>query len=87
MSKKVEITDGPEKPALQWAVAYPEREQVDFHTTDDAFEARISRIEERGDGFDFELQGTVASGSHKGRELRGRYGVETRSGLFVIAEG
>lgn len=85
MGQRIEVIDGPDKPALQWAVSYPEREQVHFHTHSDAFDARIVRIDERDGGFNFDLVGTVVSGAHKGHRFTGRYSVETRTGTFDIS--
>lgn len=81
----VEILDGPDKPALQWAVAYPERGQtVTFRLPQDAVEASIQRMEEVGNGFDFDLTGNFVTGALKGRGFQGHYSVETRSGSLVV---
>lgn len=80
------ITDGPDKPALQFALAYPDRREVHFSTASDAFDARILRMEEQGGGgFTFGLEGTVTSGVHKGRRFTGTYSVEQRSGTLKLA--
>lgn len=48
--------DGPDKPALQWALLYPERGQtVMFKIGEDIVEARISEMEEIA-GFEFNLR-------------------------------
>ncbi len=74
------VTDGPDKPALQWAVAYPEREQVHFKLEGDGIDAQILRMDEQPDGFSFELRGIARSGAMSGRPFRGSYSVESRSG-------
>lgn len=78
--------DGPNKPALQWALLYPERGQtVMFKIGEDIVEARISEMEEIA-GFEFNLRGSFASGSLKGAPFKGYYSVETRSGTFQLKD-
>lgn len=83
----VEVVDGPDKPALQWAIAYPERERVHFRLEGDGIDAQVMRMDERGDGFTFDLEGIVRSGECAGRPFRGTYSVETRSGQLTIGTG
>ena len=59
--KEVElrIVEGPDKPSLQWAVAYPNRHlHIHFDTFSDSVDAHLDRMEELGDGTQFELQDT-----------------------------
>lgn len=52
MEHVVRVLDGPDKSALQWAVAYPERGQtVTFKLEGNTVEASISEMEEIA-GFD-----------------------------------
>ncbi len=86
MSKSLSILDGPDKPALQWALAYPERGQtVTFKLPEETVEASIFKMEEV-DGFDFDLVGAFASGNLSGKGFEGHYSVETRSGSLVVRD-
>lgn len=79
------IVDGPDKPALQWAIAYPDRNQVHFRTrSDDSFDAKILRIDELSDGMSFTLQGILTTGRNKGRRISGVYSVATRTGSLTL---
>lgn len=80
------ITNGPDKPALQWSVAYPERGQrVEFIVADEPVSAQIVRMEERGDdGLAFSLEGTVESGPHSGKPFSALYHVGSREGTLSI---
>ncbi len=78
------VVDGPDKPALQWAVSYPEREQVHFKLADDAVDARIERMDEQGQSFAFKLHGVITSGVYKDRPFEGLYSVQSRSGTFTV---
>jgi hypothetical protein len=81
----ISILDGPDKPALQWALLYPERGQsVTFKTETDTIEARIEEMVELGNGFQFELKGAFASGQLKDQPFRGTYSVETRTGSLIL---
>jgi len=82
MADEMQITDGPDKPALQWAVAYPDRQEVHFRLENDAVDARIDRIEEQSDGFTFKLNGRVTTGPHKNRPFEAQYSVEGRTALL-----
>ncbi len=84
MQDVFEITDGPDKPALQWAVAYPDRQEVHFRLDTDAVDARIDRIEEQADGFSFKLNGRVTTGPHKDRPFEANYSVEGRTGTLRV---
>lgn len=84
---ELKIVDGPDKPDLQWAVAYPDRGlHIHFRTHDDAVDARIERIEELGDGTMFGLQGHLISGLYKGGPFNGVYELDSRSGLIKARE-
>lgn len=86
MTKSIEILDGPDKSALQWAVAYPERGQtVAFKLADATVEATIARMDETG-GFDFDLEGTFVSDPFKGKRFDGHYSVETRLGSLAVRD-
>jgi hypothetical protein len=88
MSRKLlKIVDGPDKPALQWALAYPDREQVHFVLAGDATDAAIVRIEEIAEGFTFEINGRLTTGTYKGQPFQGIYSVETRSGSIALGIG
>lgn len=83
--REIAVRDGPDKPALQWALLYPERGQsVIFRTESDMLEAQISEMEEVGNGFSFNLWGTVASGPLQGAPFHGFYSVESRSGALIL---
>jgi hypothetical protein len=85
--KMLKIVDGPDKPALEWALAYPDREQVHFVLDGDAADAAIVRIEEVAEGFTFEINGRLTTGVHKGEAFQGIYSVETRSGSIALGVG
>jgi len=84
MAETFEITDGPDKPALQWAVAYPDRQEVHFRLDKDAIDTRIDHIEEQTDGFTFKLNGRVTTGPHKDRPFEANYSIEGRTGTLRI---
>jgi hypothetical protein len=86
MAETFEITDGPDKPALQWAVAYPDRQEVHFRLHEDAVDTRIDHIEEQADGFTFKLNGRVTTGPHKDRPFEANYSIEGRTGTLRILE-
>ncbi len=85
--KMLKIVDGPDKPALQWALAYPDKEQVHFVLEGDATDAKIVRIEEVAEGFTFEINGQLTTGAYKGQPFQGIYSVETRSGSIALGVG
>jgi hypothetical protein len=82
----VKIVDGPDKPALQWALAYPDREQVHFKLENDGIDAQILRMDELGEGFTFAVQGVIKSGSMQGRHFHATYSIETRGGSLSIPQ-
>jgi hypothetical protein len=85
-TKTLEVLDGPDKPALQWAVAYPDRGQtVSFKLPDATVEATIAKMDET-DGFEFDLEGVLVSEPFKGRRFEGHYSVETRSGSIALED-
>jgi hypothetical protein len=82
---QVNVVYGPDKPALQWALLYPERGQsVTFKTDDDVVEARIAEMHETGNGFDFDLKGTFCTGQLRDRPFHGIYSVESRTGSLTL---
>jgi len=80
------VTSGPDKPALLWAVSYPDRELVHFRADHDGIDARIDRMDEQSGGLSFVLYGTVQSGEMKGRAFRCTYSVESRSGVLTVIQ-
>lgn len=80
----VKITDGPDKPALRWGLAYPDKEQMNFRSPENSYDVRLSRIEEQADPFTVEIEGTVTSGVYKGHACRGVYDIGSRSGTLKI---
>lgn len=84
---KLNIIDGPDKPALQIALASPDSARVHFVLEGDAADAQIVRIEEMAEGFTFEIKGRLISGLHKGQPFQGIYSVETRSGSVALSVG
>ena len=80
----VHIVDGPDKPALQWALTYPDREHVRFDTGNEVLDAEIREMEEQADGWTFGLKGRLTSGARKGTPFHGRYSIETRTGTFTL---
>ncbi|MGD9802900.1 MAG: hypothetical protein AB7E81_01710 [Hyphomicrobiaceae bacterium] len=83
-TEHLELVDGPDKPALQWALAYPNSESVRFSTSDDSIDAEIRRIDELADGLSFEIYGVIRSGANKDRTFKATYSVEGRSGTLKI---
>jgi hypothetical protein len=83
--RAVTVIDGPDKPALQWALLYAERGQsVTFRTEDDVVEAQIAEMVEIGNGFDFGLRGTFRSGPLRDRPFHGTYSIQSRSGSLTL---
>lgn len=78
------ITDGPNKPALQSALMQPDEITAHFQVEGDGLDVTIFRMEEQPDGFSFKLEGRVASGMMKGAQFRAIYGIEGRSGSMAI---
>lgn len=85
--KLLKIVNGPDKPALQSALAYPGSEQVHFVLEGDATDAEIVRIEEVAEGITFEINGRLTTGTYKGQPFQGIYSVETRSGSIALGVG
>lgn len=81
----VSIVDGPDKPALQWALTYPESEQVHFGIGNEIVGAEIQEMAEQSDGWTFDLKGRLMSGAYKGTPFHGRYSIETRSGTLTLS--
>lgn len=82
--EQLELIDGPDKPALHWALAYPDEQFVHFKTADDAIDAEVRRIEELSDAFSFNIEGVARSGAYNGRAFHAIYSVERRSGTLVF---
>ena len=85
--KLLKIVNGPDKPALQWALARPGKEQVHFVLEGDAADAEIVRIEEVAEGLTFEINGRLTTGLYKGQPFQGIYSVQTRSGSIALGVG
>lgn len=84
-TEALQIVDGPDKPGMQFALAYPDQKDVAFEVAGDTVHARLVEMREIGSGgFDFKLGGVVASGTHKGRRFEASYSVETRSGTLRV---
>lgn len=87
MPQTFELTDGPDKPALQWAVAYPERERVQLRGPGEVFDAEVRSMEETGGGgMGFRLLGLIRSGRFDGRPFEAAYDLGTRSGILDIVD-
>jgi hypothetical protein len=83
MEVELKIVDGPDKPDLQWAVAYPDRSlHVHFRTEHDAVDAHIDHMEEFGDGTEFGLAGHLTSGLYKGWPFNAVYDLGSRAGII-----
>jgi hypothetical protein len=68
------IVDGPPKPDMQWAVAYPEKDpHIHFETEGDPIDVHLDRMEELADGASFGLVGHVVSSNHKGKRFKAVY--------------
>jgi len=71
---RLTIIDGPRKPDLQWAVAYPEKHlHIHFETEEDPVDVHLDRMEELADGMSFGLSGHVVSSNHKSKAFRAVY--------------
>lgn len=81
----LKISDGPDKPALQWAVVYPGREPVHFRIDEEPVDADIDEMTEHTDGWSFDLKGRLSSGPYKGIPFSGTYSVSSRSGSLTLA--
>ena len=77
------IKEGPTKPDLQWAVAYPERHiYVHFDAIDDPVDAHVDTMEEQPNGTTFLLTGHLTSGTYKGWSFRAEYDLTSRAGIL-----
>ena len=84
-TQSFEITDGPDKPALQRAVVYPgQGYTVVFKTNEHPLEVELTEMTERGDGFQFAIKGQLVSDGGPARTFEGFYSVETRSGRIEV---
>jgi hypothetical protein len=83
-SHTFKITDGPNKPTLQRALMMPEELTARFDIEGEGLDVAISKMEELPDGFSFELEGTVASGSMKSAPFRAIYSIEGRTGSIAV---
>ena len=80
---ELKIVGGPQKPDLQWAIAYPERHlHVHFDTSQEGIDAHRDEMQELGDGTQFALKGHLTSGLYKGWTFRAVYDLTTRSGII-----
>jgi len=80
MSTRLTIIDGPPKPDLQWAVAYPDKHlHVHFETESDPVDVHLDRMEELADGTSFGLTGHVVSTKYKGRRFKAAYHLSDRA--------
>ena len=84
---ELRIKEGPTKPDLQWAVAYPDRHiHIHFDTVGDAVDAHVDTMEEQSDGTTFLLTGHLVSGEYKGWPFRAQYDLAERAGILHAAE-
>lgn len=85
--QELRVIDGPDKPGLQWALIYPERNlRVHFNTDDDTFDASVAEMEELDDGLSFHLKGAIETGVLKGAPFHGVYSVGSRTGVLKIGD-
>ena len=85
---RFQIINGPDKPGLQWAVAYPDKQQVLFELPDGPVHAQILHMNERSDGLTFDLQGVLKSGKYDGCRFTGTFEFGSRSGeLSIVPKG
>jgi hypothetical protein len=85
--QELRIVDGPDKPRLQWALIYPERNlRVHFNTDDDIFNASVAEMEELEDGLSFRLTGAIETGALKGAPFHGVYSVGSRTGVLKLVD-
>ena len=80
---ELKIIDGPDKPALQWAVAYPDRHiHVHFDTATDALDVHVDEVQEMDEPTQFGLKGHISSGMYKGWPFRAIYDLTDRTGIL-----
>jgi hypothetical protein len=76
---RLTIVDGPLKPDLQWAIAYPEKHlHIHFETDGDPVDVHLDRMEEFGDGTSFGLVGHIVSANHKSKPFKAVYYLSER---------
>jgi hypothetical protein len=88
---RLTIVDGPLKPDLQWAVAYPEKHlHIHFETDNDPVDVHLDRLEELGEGTSFGLVGHIVSSNYKGRPFKAVYHLSDRGseqrGILEISD-
>ena len=85
---RLTIVDGPHKPDMQWAIAYPEKHlHLHFETDGDPVGVHLDRIDELGDGTSFGLTGHVVSNNHKSMRFKAVYHLsEDESGKKGVME-
>jgi hypothetical protein len=82
----LQITDGPDKPGLQWSLVHPGEETlVHFRLDQDAVDAQIEGMDEQPDGLSFRLMGRLSSGLYNGEPFEGFYSIKTRSGSLELS--
>lgn len=87
MTKDLLVVDGPNKPGLQMAVVYPERNvHVHFNTDDDIFDASVVEMEELEDGLSFRLKGAIETGAMRGLPFQGIYSVGSHTGVLKVGD-
>jgi hypothetical protein len=80
---ELRIKDGPRKPDLLWAVAYPDRHiHVHFDGDADAVAAHVDTMKEMGDGTQLVLKGHLTSGQFKGWPFRAIYELGDHTGVL-----
>lgn len=79
------IHNGPEKPALLWAIAYPKYEHVTFELDDGPITAQILEMKEYSDGFTFDLKGVVRSGPLAEHAFTGTFDIGSHTGSLTIS--
>src|SRR5690242_4047782 len=80
-----QILSGPDKPALLWAVQYPEKSHVDFEVEGAApLRARVCKIVEQTDGFTYKIAGTIISRPYQDCLFQATYHVGSGNGSVEI---
>jgi len=85
-TKKLPISNGPDKADLLRAVANPDKHlHMTFDTPVDPVEVHIDVIEELGNGgTTFDVRGHISSGNLRGAICAGTYDVSSRTGRLVL---
>lgn len=87
LKPQLTITDGPAKPDLLWAVAYPERHlHIHFETNIDPVDVHLDHLEELADGTSFGLTGHIVSSNYKNKRFKAVYHLSDRSGVIEIID-